>query len=412
MLFALPLAILLMYILPPFFVLSPAEFREADWKVVMFAAISIFSWCIVFKYRSYFAITSALPRISLTTNHRKIIEIFSWLLVVIPTICFWAQSGELPIWAAIKGYSPDDIYTARINWDLVKSGWIVIPLYVYIVATSAILPFWILLRFKENSILRWILLILASILLVAGFSKTSYFKIVFPILFYFLYKRKIKEIILINSFSVGFFLIVSFLFHGGVYRVQNGGVSELFNLQFGSSESKNPFELEEPYERSERNFLLGAVGLPGIVNRIAWIPYVTGKKWLNYYEAYNLADKQPIISNRSLAFVLSAEHVPLESLIFNYQFGIKKLGVYGLANTSYFIDSWVKFGWLGFIISVFLTPIFLMLTFCNFSAENRGLLLFSIFMLIGNGFLNMLLAGGALMLLCVLFDFDFSKEKQ
>ena len=102
-----------------------------------------------------------------------------------------------------------------------------------------------------------------------------------------------------------------------------------------------------------------------LLNRMAWIPYVTAYDWLGFQR--NVLHNE-LTYGRSISFIhliYGEPKMELEKMVYVYQFGASP-GGQGGSNTAFFVDAKLAFGWLG---SIFYCLVF---TFCAACIINSG----------------------------------------
>ncbi|MGZ5686047.1 MAG: hypothetical protein ACXWG9_18115 [Usitatibacter sp.] len=86
-----------------------------------------------------------------------------------------------------------------------------------------------------------------------------------------------------------------------------------------------------------------------VLNRIFWIPYVTAYDYLRYFD---MQLENQYLMGRSigaLSMLLGFEKLNVEREVFAFQWGQNEAGT-GSANTAYFIDAFINFGWIGVVV--------------------------------------------------------------
>jgi hypothetical protein len=83
-----------------------------------------------------------------------------------------------------------------------------------------------------------------------------------------------------------------------------------------------------------------------ILNRLFWIPYITALDWLRYFQ---IEFNGTYLNGRSIAplsFLFDTEVINMEREVFRYEWGQNETNS-GRANTAFFIDAFVNFGYTG-----------------------------------------------------------------
>jgi len=86
-----------------------------------------------------------------------------------------------------------------------------------------------------------------------------------------------------------------------------------------------------------------------LLNRVVWIPYVTAYDWLKFHAevmhgGLNLGRAIGLVS-----WLQGRPRLAVERMVYEYQFGASPMGVGG-ANTVFFVDAKLAFGWLGVVV--------------------------------------------------------------
>lgn len=378
-----PVWIIILYIAAPYFFLNNHDQYSA--QVIQLALMALIPWFIVPFLISKQGVNFTWKRFKETRPLTSKFEIITWLALISILVCLTLISGNLPIWTALTGASWEKILSDRLMFDLNKSGWISLVTYSGILITSTALPYFTTKSFILNHKYKWIKLLISSLILVSGLNKISFLKVALPILTLSFIKKDFKLLSKLSFFSLCFLFLISF--------IGRGGIGSLINQE--NQQLKTDAKIETGTKSVEEASSF-------IVYRAFQIPYMTASTWIDYYQKHNLEKNQPIITNRTLSLIFNQPLVPLEQDIINYQFSADKTRFNGYANTTYFIDAWVKFGKVGFFIVIILVPLFFSLQIYAIPKDYLGLLTFSILTLTSNSFISYLLSGGI-----ILFIFSF-----
>jgi hypothetical protein len=86
-----------------------------------------------------------------------------------------------------------------------------------------------------------------------------------------------------------------------------------------------------------------------IVNRVAWIPYVTAYDWLKFHDDV-LGGKLTLGRQIGIFSRLTGQpRLALEQMVYQYQYGTSP-GAGGASNTVFLVDAKLAFGWLGVLV--------------------------------------------------------------
>ncbi|GEM_PF-5234148 len=371
--------ILGLYILAPYF--FELEIGPSNQLMINLAAISIIPWLIIPFILPKIKVN--VPRIKVPNFHYAFhLELIVWLLTFVSLLVLTFTSGNLPILTALRGAKWEEILAHRLNFDLNKSGWISLFIYLNIIISSTLLPFFITKSFVLNEKYKWTKLITASLVLVAGLNKLSFLKVVIPVFILSFVKKDLLLFLKSTSFILLFFLFINFL--------GKAGVNSLLQKPAATIQT-NSIDISPPPPAT-------GDGISSfILYRAFKVPYQTAETWIDFYYKNNLSAKQPIITNKTLSLLLGIPVTPLEQDIINYQFNADTTKFNGYANTTYFIDAWVKFGNLGFAIVIILIPLFIGIQVYIIDEKYLGLLVFSFFFLTSNSSISYLLSSGVLL---------------
>ncbi len=390
-----PALIFLIYMVPFFFLLGINKVSEIDVTLFRLQLGAIIPWLFFYSFRKKLTLNLQTKVIEIASKYFKSIEIITWLVYVGALGWLTYLADSQPLWNALTARPFSEIALSRIAFDLNKSGIHSIPVYITIIISNTLIPLFVLNSFIQKRKDAWTKLIMASFLVVSSLMKIAFLKVTLPVLFLFLIRRQLQQLVLIILFCLVFFGAIQFLSYGGLNKVFSPDVALANEVAVSSPNNTdiNP----------DQQFLFGQSMAGLIFNRLTWIPYSTARTWIKYYEEFNLEKEQPIISNRTLAFILGKEYFPLERKIMNYQFNEPYSNFTGYANTAYVTDSWVKYGIIGYLFTITIVPLGFIFLYQNYSFEYRGLLLFSIVFFTSGGLINFMISNGAMLLTLVPF---------
>jgi hypothetical protein len=141
----------------------------------------------------------------------------------------------------------------------------------------------------------------------------------------------------------------------------NGGTSLEAQIKFYQLEQPRQISVTEKgiqeslnanfvlLERLKKYNIFGQGQINYAINRILWIPYVTAYDWLGFFHERLSGEYLSGRTSGLIAFITGRPSFPMESLVFNYQFGGLALTT-AAANANFLVDAFVNFGWIGVMV--------------------------------------------------------------
>lgn len=262
--------------------------------------------------------------------------------------------------------------------------------YLNVIMLSSFIPLCIGISFYFKLKVRKLLIVVYIIFAILFLQKALFISALLPLLVV----MKLKNVLNVGKlFSIIFFTL--FL---------------LFLLTNLSVDNEYYYEIDQ----SILDFYSVNYQTSGAMNFLAWrsigIPIATAIDTLKVFDQY-LNNKVLLGATSSLiALLFGLDRVNIEQLVFAYQFSdINTMSVdsIGRANSIYFIDSYVNFGWLG----VFCISLMIGLIYRAFwkSSEKVWSVLFLLFLMqiTSVGFIGIILSGGYLIIILFMLNFDF-----
>lgn len=274
----------------------------------------------------------------------------------------------IPLLLSLKGASSADLSYFRELFFKARTGFDSILVYLNAIFTVAILPFLIaslyIIKYKH----RHLYLIFFVFTLLLSMEKSLIARALLPLLVlvingYVTDKYvTLKRILIISGFGL---FVITFLSLGNLANDETKLLSEIVELDPNAAKY---FVVNNP--DSIAQFIL---------NRIFWIPYITAIDWLSFYNEVLHREYVMGASSSMIAGIFGMERVNLERLVFEFEWGQNESGT-GSANTVYFIDVFLNFGWLGVIISnAILAFIIRFFEFCDNNAAKASFFVYAYF---------------------------------
>lgn len=309
------------------------------------------------------------------------LAILVYLLSVLYAI-FLADS--IPLIVALQGKSLIDIAHARSQFLAGLSGYESLVRYFVFIFGRSVMPLVLLAAFFYTVPLRYFLFGLILFFSMLSMEKAAPIFVMLPLAFYFVLFRKWKSCLLLLGVLMLSVSAMSFLALGGNSDTGFGGggqeselvVPQGIPIKEAQGDSLR-FSLYDFYrKKSMGNLEEFAIEnrIVFVLNRIMWIPYVTAYDWLRVQRELL---KGKLTMGRSVSFLHYLYDEPkmhLEKIVYVYQFGPSPGGE-GAANTVFFVDAKLAFGWVGVVIYCLLFTFFAAFIF---SSGNSVLMISSI----------------------------------
>ncbi|MDY7561397.1 hypothetical protein QN366_02425 [Pseudomonas sp. CCC3.2] len=326
------LAIVTFYIIPSFLGVLYGK-RPLAAQLLELSSASVVTYLLFYKILSGFWFSSlynSTPKIKVETG------IFTWLILIIyfsvvVYACFTAP--QIALVAAIKGGTLSELSGLREEFLRTREGWERILLYIYAIGISSLVPLVIAQMFLKKSKFKFLILGLFLLSLALTLEKGRALVAMLPLVVLFVNSGNRKKAYGIIFCLAAMIALVSVVARGALTSDEQSndpgpmaGVPDEYNLFVG--------------ETSQFYY---------IVNRVWYIPYVTAIDWLSYKKEIL---KDETISGKSiaaLAWLLGEEKINLEQEVFSFEWGQNDTGT-GSANTVYYVDAYLNFGYLGVLI--------------------------------------------------------------
>lgn len=260
---------------------------------------------------------------------------FLILLTYFSVIVYAAITAPgIALFEAVRGASLTEVAGLREEFLRTREGWEKGLIYVYVIGFSAFMPFVISQLFITRS--RWRFIVLGAFLfsLALTLEKSRALVAMLPLVVIFVNGGKARKAYWVIAGLLAVVVLVSALARG-VMSSDDGVASEV-----------NPMAAVP----DEYNLFVGETSqVYYVINRLWYIPYVTAIDWLRYRDL--VLDGQSTLgrSISAVAWITGQERISLEQEVFAFQWGQNETGT-GSANTAFYIDAYLTFGYLGVIL--------------------------------------------------------------
>lgn len=387
---AIPVLLLLIYgpgVIIAFFRLGASK------EVIEFLLIFIVSLVVYFAtYRIIRASISGArlivdKGISITTTSNLVFFIYAlYILYVVVT------APKIPLVQSFLGASSSDLSYYREMFFKARTGFDGILVYINAIFTVAVLPFLIASLYVIRYKYRHLYLIFFAFTLFLSMEKSLIARALLPLLVLvingvvvdkYVSLKRIIIILIIGLFGITFLSLGNFSNSDTVLLKEIIDIDPVAARYFIVSNPDNAFMF--------------------IINRLFWIPYITAIDWLSYFNQVLHRDLVMGASSSLISSTFGMERVNLERLVFEFEWGQNESGT-GSANTVYFIDIFLNFGWLGVVISnVLLALIVNFFEFCNNKAAKATFFVYAYFIVTSSLIAVIFSSGLLLFMLLMLF---------
>lgn len=358
----------------------------------------IFSFSLLTYFISYQYFNLALNKKFVVKQ--GVSEIFlakvTYILYFVFIIYTVVTAPAIPLFESFRGVTSNDLSNYRELFLKGRKGPESILVYLNAIFTVALLPFLTASLYLCKYRYRHILLLLFVFTLLLSMEKSLIARALLPLLILVINKQindkllSLRNLLLLSSVGL---LLVTFLALG----------------KFSNDETILLSELLDSDPIAAKYFIVSNPDNVGLflINRVFWIPYITAIDWLDYFNTVLHRDLVLGASSSVLSVIFGMERINLERLVFEFEWGQNQSGT-GSANTVYFIDIFLNFGWLGvFLSNILLAFIVRLFEISNNKAAQAAFIVFAYF-IATSSLLAVLFSTGLLFLLCVIF---ISKRK-
>lgn len=366
LLYHIPTFIILVLYLPAALLGSYLYQNKFSTVIIFLLIILVSLYYILFplfsKFLQKFDQQAEFTRIRARLNWR----VLAWLAVIIYGITMLVAVFTVehtPLGAALLGGSELDIARARAEFLATRQGPEALLRYLALIFGKTVMPFIVLCLFYRAS--RWKYLALCVLLcsyMITLEKSAAIFAFLPILLFFIIYKRWRSFFIHILTLTLCI-VIWTFLATGGLdkniknfYKKPIPTSSQLVKSDWpifiSGGSVADGYRIYFIRNLIENNIAINCIGncakSLAMLNRIAWIPYITAYDWLRFHD--QILDGK-MTYGQQIGIVSWLRGVPklqLEQMVYDFQLGQPQAGA-GSANTIFLVDAKLAFGWGGVI---------------------------------------------------------------
>lgn len=261
----------------------------------------------------------------------------------------------IPLFDAFKsGCGIDCLAQGREEFLRTRDGWEVCLNYMYSMYRSFLAPLVVCYLYATKDKFRHIFLIAFAVTLLLTLEKSVAVFSFAPLVCLFFGKKRYSHATFVVCLMLLSIAGTAFLARGGLVGVGDVGVHQI-GADSGSNVSrldvKPVAEVSQSMSAVPANYNKfnygGQIGY--VANRVFYIPYITAIDWLRYHREVLHGEYLHGKSISLVALILGEDRVRLDRDVFSFQWGQNSTGT-GVANTVFFVDSYVNFGWIGCLL--------------------------------------------------------------
>ncbi len=389
-------------------------------KGIAFEVIKIFCLGLIayfagYQLNKYFRLKNQnikFPAIEINDKQIIFFTFFIFTIYILILLLAILTSGTIPLWNSLSGKSSLDIATSREMLFRSQVGVSGSLIYLHSILTSVFIPYLLMILFINKIRLAKFFYAIFFFGLLIPMEKILFIKALLPFFLIavngYLSRRSLLIsilVILVTIISMGFLVLGNDKgkSHGSIEKnlsnMEEWQINRCIDIFQNGKCLSYKEHLNKYYPLVDSKITISTVG-----NRIIWIPYITAYDWIDYFQNRLNSIHTDGRTSLLVSKLLGKEKVPMEQLIFDYQFGLGKTQSAG-ANTNFMIDGYVNFGMIGVILlSIFVGFIIAAIEQLKNPAACACIYLF-LFQLLGGGFLGTFLGGGLLLYLLIVFFF-------
>ncbi|HEY9225122.1 MAG TPA: hypothetical protein VIP11_00660 [Gemmatimonadaceae bacterium] len=265
-----------------------------------------------------------LPRLALPTE--TVVGAF-WLAFFVFACVAWITAPSIPIIAALSGADAQAIATSREMFLKARTGWQASFVYINALFAGALIPYLLAVMFLTRSRYRWLCFAFFFVYSISFVEKAFFFKAALP-LTYLVFQGRLRTAIRGNVLISGIagVLLAITAVSAGSDTGPEALAGEFFSTSFTPS---------------------------GSVNKIVWrtvaIPVVTAVDGIRLFNEDFAAEPLKGATSTPIAALTGVKRVEFERLTFASQFG-QNMTETGSANSVFFVEALINFGWTGVVI--------------------------------------------------------------
>lgn len=350
-------------------------------------SLSLFTYFIVYRIlkkiiRKKLAVVSGFSIIDMS----KFFFILYFIFILYVTL----TAPAIPLIQSFMGASSSDLSNYRELFLKARTGLEGLLVYINAIFTVAILPFITASLYVVRYKYRHVYLLFFVFTLFLSMEKSLIARALLPLLvllFNGYVKDKYVTLKRILLFAVMGLFLVTFLSLGNLTKDETILISELVE---SDPNAARYYIVSNP----DNVFMF-------LFNRIFWIPYMTAIDWLSFFNVVLHRELVMGASSSLFSFLFGVERINLERLVFEFEWGQNESGT-GSANTVYFVDIFLNFGWIGVILAnALLACIVRFFVFCDNYVAKASFYVYAYF-LVTSTIIGVLFSSGLLVLMTLI----------
>lgn len=247
----------------------------------------------------------------------------------------YATADAIPLLSALQGASMSELSQQRGDFLKTRTGAEAALIYVSTVFVGALLPYSLARIFLERNRVRYLLLVIFLGYSISFLQKALFLNAVIPLLYVAARQERFGafRFVMIAAGSIVLLYLVTTLAFG-----DDSAVASAMGILEG-----DPDYFTAAY--------IPANAADHLIWRSTSVPMFTAADTLAVFDQQ--FDGKPLagVTSSLIAGLLSLERIPLEKLVFAYQWGWNEIGN---SNAVYFTEAFVNFGWVGVaLVSLF-----------------------------------------------------------
>ena len=352
--FLLPAGIFIFYLAPALF-LSLWGGGEGESGLLLMSAAVITSYFLLWAFKVdlliFFPLVAFLRRLGVGVVSRGAMYVIAISYLVLMAYVM-LTAPTIPAFDAFRGCGIDWLAQGRETFLRARSGWEASLNYMYSMYRSFLAPLVVCYLYATGDRFRHAFLIAFAATLMLTLEKSVAVFIFAPLACLFVGSKRYHCAIFVVFLMLLSIAGTSFLARGGLGRADAAGcsvgVKGAADAAGFSVGVKGAADLDQsmssvPARYNKFNFG-GQVGY--IANRIIYIPYITAIDWIRYHREVLHGDYLHGRGISLVALIFGENRIRIDREVFRFQWGQNSTGT-GAANTVFFVDAYVNFGWIG-----------------------------------------------------------------
>jgi hypothetical protein len=267
-------------------------------------------------------------RFSINANWFHALVGVGFLLFLLVT---FATAQHIPILSAIQGASTLELDMQRGTFLKGRTGLEAVLPYLGTLLVTALLPYSLVNLFIEKSRLRYLFLAIFLAFTVSFLVKSLFVNAVFPLIYVMAQQRKltISRLLPLAALVLCLLYVLSTLALGDAAstaadRVDEQGLADFYKTTYKAS---------------------------GLLDFVVWrsiaVPIFTAADTLRVFAERFVGEPLLGATSSLVAAIFSLDRVPLEKLVYEYQFGFNELAN---SNAVFFTEAFANFSWYGVVL--------------------------------------------------------------